>query len=173
MLKHGLTNTNLYKTFTNMKQRCYNPRDPKYAFYGEKGISICGEWLDNFKVFYDWAMSNGYQDGLTIDRIDSNENYSPDNCRWIPMHENVMRRWRENKPQRKAVTMIALRQEREKRNWTLQFVANSIGKSKSFMHDIENGRRTGSVEVWDALEDLFSISQRKLRETAKDDCIDI
>ena len=65
-----------------MRARCYNPKCEKYEIYGARGITICKEWLDDFMYFYHWAMANGYQDGLSIDRIDVDGNYCPRNCRW-------------------------------------------------------------------------------------------
>ena len=82
---HGLRGSPLYITWANMKQRCYNPKDPHYKWYGARGIVVCDEWRDDFKAFYDWALSHGYKDGLTIDRIESTKDYSPDNCRFITM----------------------------------------------------------------------------------------
>lgn len=87
-MKHGLSETRIYKTWGNMKQRCYNPNDSKYGSYGGKGITVCDEWLHDFQAFYDWAMANGYTEELTIDRKDAKMGYSPDNCRWITMEEN-------------------------------------------------------------------------------------
>ena len=74
--------------FGKMIDRCYNTNSSGYRFYGGKGICICKEWLNSYKSFNDWAISNGYQDNLTIDRIDSNKNYCPENCRWITHSEN-------------------------------------------------------------------------------------
>lgn len=79
---HGLIKSRLYSIWENMKSRCYNPNTNNYKYYGARGISICPEWKDDFQIFYDWAMANGYSDELSIDRIDVDGNYEPSNCRW-------------------------------------------------------------------------------------------
>lgn len=74
----------LHQIWTQMRQRCKNPRDKSYKDYGGRGISVCSEW-EVFSTFHAWAMANGYCSGLSIERSNNDGNYEPDNCTWIPM----------------------------------------------------------------------------------------
>lgn len=91
-LKHGMRHERIYSIYCDMKKRCYNENCAGYKNYGGKGIKICNEWLNDFVVFYQWSIENGYTDTLTIDRIDSSGNYEPSNCRWVTRSENISRR---------------------------------------------------------------------------------
>jgi hypothetical protein len=94
MTRHGLSNHKLHNVWRNMKDRCSNPNRNAYPDYGGRGISVCEIWKSDFKSFFDWAMENGYQEGLELDRINNNGNYEPENCRWITHAENMQNRVR-------------------------------------------------------------------------------
>ena len=79
---HGKCKTKLYNAYHNMIRRCEDPKTDSYKYYGERGISVCPEWRSNVESFMSWAESNGYEEGLSIDRINSDRDYEPSNCRW-------------------------------------------------------------------------------------------
>ena len=86
--KHGLFGSKLHYLRLDLIKRCYHSKAHKFKWYGARGISVCDEWLASPISFYNWALSNGYKDGLEIDRIDVNGNYSPQNCQFITHKEN-------------------------------------------------------------------------------------
>ena len=100
--KHNLSRTRLYRVFSDMKSRCYNKNSKDYKNYGARGIKICDEWLNDFTAFNKWAYENGYDENApkmacTIDRINNDLGYSPENCRWVDIATQ-----NRNKRQRKA-----------------------------------------------------------------------
>lgn len=135
--KHGLTKTHLYQTWSNAKSRCYDVHSIPFKDYGGRGIMVCEEWLHDFQAFYDWAMASGYEEGLTLDRIDNNKGYSPDNCRWVTI--------KEQSNNRRSNTHLVFRGERK----TVSQWADDTGISKetlykrlSFGWDVEKALTT-------------------------------
>ncbi len=122
---HGLGYTRLYNIWVNMKDRVLNPKHKYYVDYGGRGIIICDEWKNDVKSFYDWAMQNGYEEnkGLSIDRIDNDGNYCPENCRWVDriIQSRNQRMSKNNKTGYKGVSFI-----KRRGNYQAQIVVNKI-----------------------------------------------
>jgi len=122
----------LYHIWEDMKNRCYNPKNRRFKDYGGRGITVCQEWKDDYKCFYDWAMAHGYADDLTIDRDDVNGNYEPGNCKWATQKEQGNNRTNnriiEYNGDSKTLTEwadffgfeIHVIKNRLKRNWTVE-----------------------------------------------------
>ena len=96
--KHGKSKCyRLYQTWQNMKKRCLNNKSTEYKNYGGRGITVCSEWADSFETFEAWALKNGYKNNLTIDRINVDGNYCPENCQWLTKSENSKKAHMERK----------------------------------------------------------------------------
>lgn len=89
---HNLRGHPLYNVWNNMKQRCGNPNVRTYKWYGAKGVCVCDDWKNNFRHFYEWAIANGWKNGMSIERIDIDKDYSPENCTLIPIKRQARNR---------------------------------------------------------------------------------
>lgn len=119
---HGKTGSRLYNIWRGMKKRCYLPTDSSYKNYGAKGITVCEEWSNSFESFMEWAENNGYQDKLTIDRLDNSKGYYPENCRWADY--TTQGRNRSNNARMEYKGKILTKTE----------IAKELGISKNLLH---------------------------------------
>lgn len=120
----------LYRIYWGIKERCYNNKNKGYKYYGERGITMCDEW-NRYENFFSWSLQHGYKDGLQLDRIDTNRNYSPDNCRWVTPSTN-------NYNKRNNILVLY------KDGWkTIQYIANKDGISwnKAYYRYITKGKK--------------------------------
>ena len=138
--KHGMAGTRIYKTWHNMKSRCNNPNATKYEIYGGKGIKVCDEWMD-FENFYRWAIENGYNDSLSIDRIDGNKDYEPSNCRWVDYKTQ-----NNNKSQNHLITYKGRTQNISQWARELGMDANTLGTRLARGWNIEKAVTTPVIE---------------------------
>lgn len=109
---HGLSKHKLYNVHKAMISRCYDKNSISYKNYGDKGIGVCREWFSNFQSYYDWCINNGWKQGLVVDRIDGNKDYSPDNCRIVTHYEN-------NKNKAITILITAWNETKTANEWSL------------------------------------------------------
>lgn len=121
IIKHNMTNTKIYKCWQDMKARCYDIKKHQFNDWGGRGISVCEDWKNDFMSFYNWAINNGYQEDLTIDRIDVNKGYYPSNCRWVSRHiQSANRRvFKNNKS-----GFVGVSYEKDKKKWRASINVN-------------------------------------------------
>lgn len=134
-------NKGLYWAWKSMKQRCQNPRCYAYHNYGERGIAVCDEW-QNFEPFCDWALNNGYEKGLDLDRIDNNLGYDPSNCRWTSRRDNVNNR--------RKTTMLTINGITKPRTEWEELAGISPGTVKAWT--ITHNKEYAERRIEDALE---------------------
>lgn len=130
--QNNLTTSRIYRIYKNMINRCYNSRNAGYKDYGARGITVCEEWLqdDGFEAFYKWAITHGYNDSLTIDRIDVNGNYEPSNCRWTDaeMQANNKRNSINIKYQDTLITIKECSEKSKIKRSTIEYRINVLKK---------------------------------------------
>ncbi len=136
--KHGGFGTRLYRIWQGMKNRCFNLNDKAYKWYGNKGITVCPEWANDYTIFRDWSLNNGYTDNLEIDRKNSDKNYEPSNCRWVDQVEQGR-----NRKSVKLSLEIAkkIREKWDTNKYTLQELADNYDVCKGHISDILHNRR--------------------------------
>lgn len=147
-IKHGMYKSRLNKEYRGIKQRCYNSNNTRYKYYGERGISVCDEWLgeNGFINFMNWSLKNGYSDELTIDRIDVNKNYEPSNCRWISMKKQARnRRIKENN--KSGYTGVQQRGKRWRAFITTNYKTIHLGTFDTIEEAIK-ARKNAEIKYW-------------------------
>lgn len=141
---HGKTNTRLYKIWQGIKSRCYYKKHIEYKNYGGRGINVYFKWKNDFISFYNWAINNGYKNNLTIDRIDVNGNYEPNNCRWVNMktQENNRSNNRKIKYKDKIYTLSQLSEKINISSATLAWRINNDWEEKELDLPINLNNKT-------------------------------
>lgn len=161
---HGLRNTKLYSTWKHMRQRCNDVNEPAYKNYGARGIKICKEW-DRFSCFYKWAMNNGFDVSLFIDRIDNNNGYSPENCRFVTRKTN-------NNNTRQNVKVTAFGETKNMKEWaedkrcnvkyvTLRYRILEMGLEPELAMTIKNCKKENIFRRTKELSEVAVLKRRR------------
>lgn len=154
LAQKGLSQTEprLYSAWMSMLHRCNNPKNNNYHKYGTKGIQVCKEWEEDFMMFYEWAKGNGYKSDLTLDRVDSEGNYSPENCRWVDYYVQAVNRGKKS-TNKSGHTGISKSQGRYRAYITRKSIHKNLGSYKELSEAVKARARaeqiykeTGSLE---------------------------
>ena len=169
---HYQTNTRLYQIWSNMKQRCYNPKASKFSSFGGKGIKMCDAWKESFLAFQEWALSNGYQDppkensrfdnaykSLTINRIDKKGDYTPTNCKWTTYDETRKSRRHETTYCGKSTE---LRKAWRASPFTPHCILKQVGITLKEFWNYEMGKSRPSQEVTQKLANALGVPAETL-----------
>lgn len=136
----------IYKIWQGIRQRCNNPNDKEYEDYGGRGIRVCEEWDKSSEAFVRWALENGYADNLSIDRIDTNSGYSPENCRWATWTQQA-RNKRIEKINSTGVAGVSM----DRRKYRAIIYANNkkvdLGRHDT-LEEAAEARRQGEIKYW-------------------------
>ena len=141
---HGLHGTRIASIHENMKARCNNPNNTWYSNYGGRGIKVCDEW-SKLEKFAEWAFENGYKDNLTIERVDNNKGYEPDNCTWITKREQDFNK-RINKNNKTGYSGIGIRKNKSGERFTARITvdgkSHNLGTFDTFLEAYEVRRES-------------------------------
>ena len=141
--KHGESHSSLYRIWKGMNQRCYNSNHKWFARYGGRGIAVCDEWRNDYTAFRNWALSNGYTDNLTIERVDNDKGYSPENCSW----ENMTTQSRNRRTTKLADYSVALIKRYLSKNiMTHKEISKLFGVTESAISCIATGKTWRDIE---------------------------
>jgi len=135
-MKHGYAKNGnrhpLYSKWLDMKQRCHNPENQSYKYYGARGIDVCSKWLNDSGAFVDWGLANGWEKGLTIERLDNNSGYNPDNCAFVEHLSNMQnRRVQVNNKSGYRGVSYCKRDKAWRAHWSYKGVTKSLGSFSS------------------------------------------
>lgn len=137
----------IYQIWHSMIGRCYDDRYDNYERYGEKGVTVCKEWRNNFQAFLDWALVNGYKENLTLDRIDSEESYHPSNCRWVDYYTQSQNKVGANKNSKTGVRGVVQYKYGYRAYITNKGKRHNLGTFKT-LEDATIARKEGEEKYW-------------------------
>jgi len=161
-VKHNLSKTRLYSIYSGMKQRCYNPKNQHYQWYGAKNITICDEWMgeNGLQNFIEWSLNHGYEEHLTIDRKNNDKGYSPDNCQWITISANTSKSHYSSTIEDGSIRN-EIKSEIAKSGWTLTDIVKEMNKlhpsETTTSQNISNKLTRGTLKYSEAKEIAFII----------------